>query len=202
MKKTKSTVIMIIIFFILTTTFIPAFAKQAQSKTIYISNAQDLVQFSQDSSIDNWSQGMTIFLDADIDLKNIDFLPIPIFSGTFDGQGHTIRGLSITVEGSNQGLFRYLQKGGLIKNLSVQGIVTPIGEKGTIGGIVGNNEGILEDCRFSGFVKGKDTVGGLVGWNGSSGMVINSTSNGIIYGESKVGGIIGYNAGLLYDVLT
>ena len=127
------------------------------------------------------------------DLK--EFSPIPIFRGTFDGRGHTIKGLTIKVEGSNQGLFRYLQEGATIKDLSVEGVITPSGEKSVIGGIVGNNRGVLENCSFSGLVKGKDTVGGLIGWNNSSAKVINSSFEGIIYGDSKVGGIAGYNSG-------
>ena len=195
MRKTNPIVFIILIFFIVITTIMPAFANESQTKVIYISNAEDLIQLSEDSSIDNWSQGITVFLNNDINLKDIDFTPIPIFSGTFDGQGYSIRGLSVTVEGANQGLFRYLQKGGVIKNLRIQGIISPKGEKSTIGGIVGNNQGTLENCSFSGFIKGKDTVGGLVGWNGSSGIIINSSFNGAIYGESKVGGIVGYNSG-------
>lgn len=195
MRKSNSIISMTIIFFIIISGILPVLPVYSQENKVYISSAQDLVQFAEDSSIDSWSPGKTVLLDADIDLKEIDFIPIPIFSGIFDGQGHIIRGLSITVEGSNQGLFRYLQKDGVIKNLSVEGVVNPKGEKSTIGGIVGKNDGILEDCSFSGFVKGKDTVGGLVGWNGSLGSVINSSFNGIIYGESKVGGVIGYNAG-------
>ena len=54
----------------------------------------------------------------DAKLKDIEFLPIPIFGGIFDGQGHTISGLSIKVEGSNQGLFRYLQEGAVIKDVN------------------------------------------------------------------------------------
>lgn len=195
MRKNNSVVFIILIFLLMANVILPSFANESQKKIIYISNAEDLIQLSEDSSIDSWSQGITVYLNNDINLKDIDFTPIPIFSGTFDGQGYSIRGLSITVEGSNQGLFRYLQKDGVIKDLRIQGVISPKGEKSTIGGIVGNNQGTLENCSFSGFIKGKDTVGGLVGWNGSTGIIINSTFNGAIYGESKVGGIVGYNSG-------
>ena len=84
----------------------------------------------------------------------------------------------------------------------VEGVVTPGGDKSNIGGIVGNNSGVLENCSFSGYVKGKDNIGGLVGLNGTSGMIINSFARGVIYGESKVGGVAGFNAGLFYAVIT
>lgn len=197
MKKVNSVVSIILIFLIMGSSIMPNFALKSHPEDVHILNAEDLIQFSQDCSFDNWSKGRNVFLDADIDLDGIDFLPIPIFLGTFHGQGHTISGLSITVEGSNQGLFRYLKEGAVIKDLSVQGVVTPMGEKSTIGGIVGHNNGILENCKFSGFVKGKDTVGGLVGWSCSTSKIINSSFDGVVYGESKVGGIVGHNAGIV-----
>ena len=201
MKRVNSIISIIVIVLIMITTLAPVMAMESDSKTIYITNADDLYQLSKNSSLDSWSQDKTIILKNDIDLKGESFPPIPIFSGTFDGQGHTIRGLSISVEGSNQGLFRYLEEDGIIKNLSVEGVVTPEGERSNIGGIVGNNKGVLENCSFSGLVRGKDTVGGLVGWNSTSGMVINSSFHGIIYGEGKVGGVIGYNAGTILRCL-
>lgn len=170
---------------------------ESSSQTIYINTAEDLYQFSKDCTFDLFSKGINVILENDIDLKGEAFTPIPIFSGTFDGNGHTLRGLSIKVEGSNQGFFRYLQNGGTIKNLSIEGAVTPGGEKGNIGGIVGHNSGIVENCSFSGYLKGKDTVGGVVGWNGNTGIIINSLSSGIIYGERKAGGIAGYNTGTI-----
>lgn len=197
MKKTNSFISIIMILLIIASTIAPTFAIKSQVEDVYISTVEDLIQLSQDCSYDNWSKGRTVFLNEDIDLKGIDFLPIPIFLGTFEGRGHTISGLSINVEGSNQGLFRYLEEGAVIRDLTVQGVVNPIGEKSTIGGIVGNNKGIVENSKFSGFVKGKDTVGGLVGWNGSSAKIINSSFDGVVHGDSKVGGIAGYNAGII-----
>lgn len=197
MRKINSIISMIIIFLILFTTIMPGITIGSDPKLVRISSGQDLIQLSEDCSYDRWSKDTRVFLDNDIDLKGIDFLPIPIFAGTFDGQGYSITGLSISVEGSNQGLFRYLQEGAIIKNLSVQGVVKPMGEKSSIGGLVGNNKGIVENCSFSGSVKGRDIVGGLIGWNSITGKVINSSFNGIIHGEAKVGGLVGYNAGTI-----
>lgn len=197
MKRANSIVAIMLVLIILLMIFAPVIAVNPPSQNIYINSVDDLYQLSQDCSFDRWSQGRTVVLNADIDLKGEAFTPIPIFGGTFDGNGYTIRGLSIIVEGSNQGLFRYLQEGAVIKNLNVEGAVTPGGEKSSIGGIVGYNNGVLENCSFSGYIKGRNTVGGLVGWNSTSGMIINSSFKGLIYGESKVGGITGYNAGIV-----
>lgn len=197
MIKGSSIISITMIFLIILSTTLPNFAMESKGAILHISSAEDLVQFSEKCSFDTFSKGIIVFLDSDIDLEGIEFSPIPIFGGTFEGQGYTIKGLSISVEGSNQGLFRYLQEGAFIKDLSVEGIVTPAGERSNIGGIVGNNAGVLENCSFSGFVKGKDTIGGLVGWNGSSAKIINSSFKGVIYGETKVGGVAGYNSGTI-----
>ncbi|NLC04840.1 MAG: hypothetical protein GX787_11260, partial [Tissierellia bacterium] len=197
MKKANSIISIIMIFLIIGTTIAPNFAVKSEKEDVHILTVEDLIQFSQDCSFDEWSNGRTVYLDGDIDLKGIDFIPIPIFLGEFYGQGYTISGLSISVEGSSQGLFRYLKDGALIKDLSVKGVVTPTGEKSTIGGIVGHSNGTIENCHFSGFVKGKDTVGGLVGWSCSAGKIINSTFDGVVYGDAKVGGIVGHNAGIV-----
>lgn len=197
MRKTNSIISIMMIFLIILTTIVPILAIKSHPDDVHISTVEDLIQFSENCSFDDWSNGRSVYLDADINLKGIDFLPIPIFLGTFHGQGHTISGLSILVEGSSQGFFRYLKEGAVIKDLSVQGVVTPSGEKSTIGGIVGHNNGTIENCQFSGFVKGKDTVGGLVGWSCAAGKIINSTFDGVVYGEGKVGGIVGHNAGIV-----
>ncbi|HZJ99803.1 MAG TPA: hypothetical protein VFC79_07340 [Tissierellaceae bacterium] len=195
MRKTNRIISMIMIFLILLNSSVSVFAAEPHIAPVHIKTAEDMLKFSEDASFDKWSKDRTVVLDNNISLEDVDFFPIPIFGGVFDGGGHTISGLKVDVEGSNQGLFRYLQEGATIKNLSVRGVVTPMGEKSNIGGIVGNNEGLIENCSFVGFVKGKDTVGGIAGWNGSKGMIVKSSFNGVIYGKSKVGGVVGYNAG-------
>jgi ABC-type transporter Mla subunit MlaD len=197
LKGPSSVISMIMILSLLSMQVSPVLAAAASPQTVYVFDADDLCKLSQDCSFDKWSKGRTVVLKADIDLEDREFTPIPIFGGVFDGQGHSISGLSVNVEGSNQGLFRYLQEGGVIKHLVVEGVVTPGGDKSNIGGIVGNNSGVLEKCSFSGYVKGKDNIGGLVGRNGTSGMIINSFARGVIYGESKVGGVAGFNAGTI-----
>ena len=195
MKKANTIISMLLIPVLLLLQVSPALAQAMSPKNVYIADADDLLALAKSCSLDSWSHGRTVVLTADIDLKAKSFMPIPIFGGVFDGRGHSISGLSIDVEGSNQGLFRYLEQGGIIKNLVVEGIVTPGGEKSYIGGIVGNNMGIVENCTFSGYVKGKDNLGGLVGWNGTTGKLVNSSASGVIYGESKFGGVAGANAG-------
>lgn len=196
MKKINYIIHILMIFLVIALALMPGFVF-SEENLIYIKNADDLIQLSKDCSFDQWSRGKTVILDNDIDLKNLEFTPIPIFGGLFDGNDHTISGLNIKVEGSNQGLFRYLEEGAIVRDLSVEGSVLPSGEKSIVGGLAGNNKGTLENCEFKGLVKGKDTIGGLVGWNNSTGQIIDSYFDGIIYGDSKVGGISGYNSGTI-----
>ncbi len=132
---------------------------------------------------------------GDIDLTGTDFRPIPTFGGTFDGQGHTISGLLVTGNGNVQGLFRYVQVGGVVQDLSVRGTVSPTDFRDTAGGIVGSNRGQLLRCTFQGTVKGENSVGGIAGINEAEGRLINCTFSGLVEGNLHVSGIAGQNLG-------
>ena len=114
---------------ILTSLVLPAWA--TEESTVTISNVADLQRFGKNCALDTWSQGKTVTLTADLDLSGVDFTPIPTFGGTFLGQGHTISGLCLTSAGSTQGLFRYIQPGGLVRDLTVKGTVAPGGTRST-----------------------------------------------------------------------
>jgi len=134
-------------------------------------------------------------LTNDIELTDDDELPIPTFGGTFNGNGHTISGLSITQSVSPAGLFGVLQKDAVIKSLNVEGTVTPSGDSENIGGIVGENHGTIESCTFNGSVSGKRSVGGIAGSNLATGIVRACDASGAIFGQSMTGGIVGENLG-------
>ena len=71
---------------------IPAYA---DGETVQISSAEDFAAFSKNCTLDSWSRGKTINLTADISLADTDISPVPIFCGTFNGNGHTISGLDL-----------------------------------------------------------------------------------------------------------
>ena len=167
----------------------------ADSDVVHIQTSQDLVSLSRSCSVDSWSVGKTVYLDADIDLAGSEFQPIPIFRGTFDGQGHTISGFSLSGSGNDRGFFRYVQPGATIQNLTVKGTVSPSDRKDSIGGLVGVNRGKLLNCSFIGNVKAGSNVGGLVGYNKATGQLINCSYSGTLLGEHYVGGIAGQNEG-------
>jgi uncharacterized repeat protein (TIGR02543 family) len=72
--------------------------------------------------------------------------------------------------------------------------------KDTVGGLVGWNEGIVSNSYANGNVTGKVygvEIGGLAGAN--SGNVSNSYANGSVIGGSHVGGLVGRNYGTVSD---
>ena len=169
----------------------------ADGNEITISSAKELVNFSQNCSLDTWSQGKTVRLTADIDLTSVDFAPIPTFGGTFLGDGHTISGLHIDSSGSRLGLFRSIQKGAVVQDLHVSGTVAPDGSRTFVGGIAGVNAGAIRNCSFRGIVKGDEAVGGIVGRNDETGEIAGCTASGTVQGLDCTGGIAGRNLGLL-----
>lgn len=176
---------------------LPPLVSQAADETIYINTAEDLIDLAKKCSYDAWSIGKTVILNEDISLLGIDFAPIPSFSGIFDGNHHTISGLKILGAYSPAGLISSLEEGGVVKNLNLSATVTPDGDKGCVGGIVGDNSGRIEDCKFVGTVMGKTNVGGIVGINRPTGTVSGCAAAGEIIGENQTGGIAGRNEGVI-----
>jgi hypothetical protein len=110
-------------------------------------------------------------------------------SGTFDGQGHEICDLFINRPDENKvSLFYATLDSGLIINLGVTNVA--VTGAGTVGGLVGWNEGTVDNSYSSGNVTGESTVGGLAGHN-HDGTVFNSYSSGNVNGSSRVGGLVG-----------
>ena len=173
----------------------PAFASASKDEVIRIYDAEDLVQLSRQCTLDSWSQGKTVLLMQDIDLTGSDFQPIPTFGGTFSGQGYSIKGLTIPVSGDTVGLFRYIQTEGVVSDLTVCANPHLNSTQSILGGIAGSNSGTISRCAFLGDLRGKSSVGGVVGINQQGGQIINCTYNGILTAEHYAGGIAGQNFG-------
>ena len=188
MKLLNKPVALLLALLLLTALLAPAAA--ADDGCIYIRTAEELAELSRSCSLDSWSRGKTVRLMANIDLTGTDFQPIPTFSGVFDGQGHTVSGLSVIDGGSVRGLFRYVQEGGSVRDLTVEGSVSA-GD--AVGGIAGDNRGTLSGCVFRGTVDGTASVGGIVGIN--RGTVSGCRFEGSLTGEHYAGGIVGQNLG-------
>ena len=139
---------------------------------------------------------INITLTADIDLTGKDWTPIGTdydnsYTGTFDGGGHTITGLTITTKDQFVGLFGYLNRAGTVKNVVMEGIqITSNHMFGNTGGVAGFSWGTIENCSVSGSVSGTVYVGGVVGaqWNGS---ITGCSSSATVKGMVHVGGVVG-----------
>lgn len=162
---------------------------------VSISTVDDFKAFAEQCYLDSWSVDRWVVLEADIDLSQTEFEPIPVFAGTFDGNGHTIYGFHNVGDGYVGGLFRYIAQTGTVKDLKLRGSVEGTGEKECIGSICGVNYGTIRNCSFIGTISGRDTVGGIAGTNGATGFITGCTIRGHVTGYYMTGGIVGLNHG-------
>lgn len=114
------------------------------------------------------------------------------FSGTFDGQGHTISDFEMNKPGvDNVGFFGYLE-GGEINNMGIEAGPSGVSGDDYVGILVGHNYSTITNCYTTGNVTGTNRyTGGLVGSN--SGSVTNCYATGDITGSRYTGGFVGYN---------
>ena len=145
---------------------------------------------------------INITLDKNIDLTGKGWTPIGTsfdnsYTGTFDGGGHTITGLTITTNDQFVGLFGYLNRAGTVKNVVMEGIqITSNHMFGCTGGVVGYSWGTIENCSVSGSVSGTDCVGGVVG-SQKAGSIIGCSSSATVKGTHYVGGVAGEKWGTM-----
>ncbi|MDE7273191.1 MAG: hypothetical protein K2N95_09035 [Lachnospiraceae bacterium] len=162
---------------------------------IDIRTAEEFAEFASKCYLDSWSENKYVSLKADIDLTGTQICVIPVFNGTFDGVGHTISGFDYMGDGYVVGLFRYVENQGLIQNLTLKGNIESESQKECIGSICGVNYGTIKNCTFQGTVSGRDTVGGIAGINGDTGVITGCSVKGRITGYYETGGIVGVNHG-------
>ncbi|WP_270590522.1 hypothetical protein [Coprococcus sp. LG101-27] len=156
------------------------------------------------------NRGAYAVLTADIDLNNEPWTPIgpdrdSAYTGTFDGQGHTVKNLSVTVnvQPGRAGLFGCV-KDGTIRKLTVAGSVSCTANQGWCGGIAGYAmDETIENCASLCTVSctGLDArVGGIVGlvdYNSRTLIIRDCYNIGKITGRSDngsgdAGGICGF----------
>ena len=172
-------------------------AEDTEVVFLSISSPEEFLTFAQNCRLDTYSQNLQVSLENDLDFSATSFVSVPIFSGTFAGNGHALTGISLSDDGSMQGLFRYLTETAVVSDLTVNGQIHPGGSGQEIGGIAGRNEGRILGCSFSGDLSGGDYVGGIAGINGVTGLIESCSVEGQIHGRHFVGGITGGNSGVV-----
>lgn len=115
------------------------------------------------------------------------------YTGTFDGNDHTITGLTVNQkERGNVGLIGYLGSGGKVQNLTLENV--NLNGNLYVGGVVGySNNGTVTACTASGSINGKEYVGGIVGSNYLGTVTACYNTSSTVNGSYLVGGVVGQN---------
>lgn len=149
------------------------------------------------SLVNSGATGINITLDTDLDLTDMEWTPIgnyeKQYTGTFDGNGKTITGLTFNQsETNNVGLIGYLGENGIVRDVKLDKVT--IKANNNVGGIVGGNSsgGSIIGCSVSGDISGARQVGGVVGYLGIGYNVVTACYHeGSISGSVSVGGVAG-----------
>ena len=162
--------------------------------TYTVTSADGLMNIAE--LVNGGKTDINITLTADIDLTGKYWTPIGTsfknsYTGTFDGGGHTITGLTVTTNDKYAGLFGYIGNAGTVKNVVMEGVlITSNNGSSQAGGVAGFSRGTIENCSVSGSVSGTVYVGGVVGaqWGGS---ITGCSSSATVKGTVDVGGVAG-----------
>jgi hypothetical protein len=197
----------------------------------YLANGTEAWPYKIDSRVDLQELGMFASYNTahhyrlinDINLEGLEWTPIgnstaACFSGTFDGDNHTIYNLKIETKGDIKGLIGCTTGVTVIKNIRVNGSIDTTGIAGLVvgrvpsgdasfenvhvngsitggsgGGILGNsNSSVLakfESCSADVNINVRGDAGGLL--NGYAFQIDNCSSSGTVRGESRAGGLAG-----------
>ncbi len=174
-------------------------------KTYTVSSADGLLAWNAVAQ-NNLSLNCT--LTDDINLSGKTWTPIGHsdygygdyggYAGIFDGQGHTISGLTVNTPAADcVGLFGYVGLNGTVENLNLE--IASISGNCRVGGVAGQNDGTITGCMVSGGVSGNDYVGGMVGDNYGTitGCMVSGGSVTAINEDAFAGGVAGDNTGAI-----
>ena len=171
----------------------------SNTKTYTVYNANGLMNVAE--LVNGGKTDINITLDKNIDLTGKGWTPIGTdydnsYTGTFDGGGHTITGLTFTTNDKYAGLFGWLNKAGTVKNVVMEGVQITSNQiyGGSIGGVAGYSWGTIENCSVSGSVSGTVYVGGVVGAQ-IDGSITGCSSSATVKGTVDVGGVAGQTNG-------
>lgn len=162
-----------------------------------IASAAQLAYLAVSVNSENGYRDSYFVQTQDIDLCEIEWTPINGFSGNYDGNGHSIKGLKIT-SGSTIGLFGHINYG-KISNITITN-ATLRGKKniGCIAGGAGDGYPVIENCCVTNSsIIGETDIGGIVGsawWSDIRNCVVDGQFTGS-GPDSSVGGIVGYSVG-------
>ena len=181
-----------------------------QKLTSYtVTTSEQLMDWAEE--VRNGNRSLNCTLAADITLTE-PWTPVGTdyqnpYTGTFDGNNHTIRGLTVTGSNEYAGLFGCIGSGGTVKNVKLEDVqITNDNQYANAGGVAGrtNSGATLTACYATGNVtlesNGSDNyfAGGVVGSNGGGTLTAcyatgSVTGTGTGTGSIYVGGVTGTN---------
>ena len=198
--------------------YVSPWVAQGTAEDPYVlKTAAELAEFSARSQTDDFA-GKTVKLGADIDLNEgwtasaaaPDNAWTPIgtdarpFAGTFDGDGHTVKGLYFSGSEQYKGMFAAVAAAGAVQNVTLANSYFASTSK-TVGAVAGRCAGSLSavHCAADVSVSGAGNAGGLIGEASGADMLLNgcsfagsvvSTSTSTGNPQPNAGGLIGlYN---------
>lgn len=206
-EKMKKRVISLLLALVLAVSLLPTAAWAAETGPKGKGTADDPYLIEDAEDLAKVTGSGHYALANDIDLTDTKYAGKSItpalsdaFSGTFDGNRHTISGLCINTKSKNGvGLFGTVN-GASIQNLKVEGSVTGT-NSGFVGGIVGKTQGnvTITNCSFTGSVSATKSgssngAGGIVGRvNAGTLKVENCANHATVTAEkASAAGIIGH----------
>ena len=144
----------------------------------------------------NGNLGINITLTENINLTDMEWTPIGTdynnaYTGTFDGGGHTITGLTVTGSDQYVGLFGHIGSGGTVKDVTLVEVkIESNNDMSAVGGVAGRSYGTLENCSVSGSGSGSGIAGGVVGYQ-SGGFLTGCSSSATVNAGGVAGGVAG-----------
>ncbi|AQQ72300.1 hypothetical protein SMSP2_02683 [Limihaloglobus sulfuriphilus] len=172
-----------------------ATAAQLDAMGNYSSDWDNSFELTADIDMTGWDYNLALISANEIEGQSYTGTK---FSGSFDGNGHTVSNLKISAEGDYAfvGLFGYIDETGTIENLKLDNVHI----KGLLycGGICGINKGDINNCRVAGTVEAQEDAGLFSGYNHTEGSITNSHSIGYcISSLDFAGGFTSYNYGTI-----
>ena len=148
--------------------------------------------------VNSGATGINITLDTDLDLTDMEWTPRgnyeKQYTGTFDGNGKTITGLTVTGSDQYAGLFGRIGSGGKVMNVKLEGVqIESDNGMSDVGGVAGYSRGTLENCSVSGSVSGSGMngiAGGVVGYQ-TGGSITGCSSSATVNAGNVAGGVAG-----------
>ena len=149
------------------------------------------------------------------------------YIGIFEGDGHVITGLYYNnPSNKHTGLFGFMGSDGTVRNVGIEdgsitggmytggvvgknegtvqncyntGSVNSTADNAFVGGIAGSNNGTIQNCHFTGTVSGSRTTGGIAGFNNNGCSIQHCYNAGSVTDDNYAGGLTGDNYGTVRD---